>query len=335
MFKYCLLLLLIPLYVNGQEFTNLKIADGIGDIGEELINADIDGDGDEDVLFAAVTFNNIYVLFNDNGTLSKTPIAVMKDLHLTNGYGAAMPFAVGDFDKDGTMEIAYYDNVTKSSTARLSIHKYTAGHFSVIKTLDTPDLFSTDLVAGDSNNDGILDLFFTCWQLYEYESNLAGEYTLKTLSTQDLSADKCHVVDLDGDSWIDLVIEYQYNKLAVYKNDFGSFQLTGSLDPQIDQIEKVLIADFTGEGSKDLIVKSRSGKSLAFFTQNTDQSFSYQSIATNNLPRWGIDLFDNNQDGQIDIVMNGYETSQYREGLLVLENDHGSFTESFYSYYLG
>jgi hypothetical protein len=329
----CRLYLLFFIYFlvlnsNAQEYSDVKFIDGIGAL-YELSSGDIDGDGDEDVIFASHSFTNIYVLFNINGVLSRTPTAVFNEILPNKGFTYEAILAIADFDNDKKQEIIFYDNASVSSSSRLSIYKYDGEKFIKLKLFDTPNVRASSMVAKDFNHDGNVDIVFVATQIYYYESNLSGEYTLNSIPATGLPY-RCYSSDLNNDSWDDLIVKSNGDfKIHIYRNNQGVLDYQSSLDTQVGNVRKILISDMTGEGLKDLVVKDWDGDYLEIFTQNIDESFTRASITTTATRGWGIDLLDSNNDGQMDLIMNGYSYNE--AGFIILQNDKGTFSESFYS----
>lgn len=201
--------------------------------------ADIDGDGDSDLLLAS-DFGTSKVLRNDGGgVFVDITTAEISD---ENGMGAA----VGDYDNDGDLDwfvsaISYLEppagafSVDRTSGNRL-YNNDGSGNFTDV-TLDVGVLrgdWGWGSCFADFNNDGHLDIFHvngwvqSAWPQYELTPSklflARGDGTFAEVGGQAGITDRdqgrgvvCADMDADGD--IDILVANNGQQLRFYRND--------------------------------------------------------------------------------------------------------------------
>jgi hypothetical protein len=196
-----------------QQVISIK-ADG----ARAVYSADIDGDGDQDVLSASASDNEIawYENTNGQGTFGDQRIISSKAEGVRSVHTA-------DIDKDGDVDvlsasfsdgkIAWYEN---------SDGKGTFGTEDVIATLEE----ASSVHAADLDGDGDMDVV-ACTYSYEngkvvwYEnSDGQGSFGNEVeITTEVAGAMSVHTADVDGDGSPDVLsASYQDDKVAWYEN---------------------------------------------------------------------------------------------------------------------
>jgi hypothetical protein len=316
-----------------------------------LYEADIDGDGDRDIVAAGIT--NISTLFaNANGTYSVVT-STAHNLHFVS--------AIGDLTADGKPDLAAF-----GQDRRLRVYAgSTDGKFTLIGTaaeqLGTRPPFSMevaqltgdtfgDLVitgdfglgifpgngngtfaarrslntfpsqrvaTGDFDGDGRTDLLVRATPVTGRFYSSKDDYT----TPKSLSCIGARTADLDDDGKLDAVSDV----LQICKgNGDGTFteQWNGAtfLLDQVSFSKTASVADFNGDGKLDLAGASDSGD-IAIFLAKPDLQFagSRDYATTNGLY---IDTADLNGDGRHDIITSGISINVF------LADANGAFTKS-------
>ncbi len=238
--------------------------------------ADIDGDGDMDIVAASYNSDTIAWYENNNGDGSSwtaTNIATDKD-------GAKSVFAA-DMDGDGDMDIvsasinddtiAWYENDGAADPSWTT---------SVIATsAETPE----SVFAEDMDGDGDMDIVSAsradntiAW----YENNGAADpsWAATDISTSAGGANSVHAADMDGDGDMDIVSsEPGHNNISWYENN-------GATDPSWTKTvisyfpssapQAVFAADMDGDGDMDVLSALNSANSIAWYENNVGYSFT-------------------------------------------------------------
>jgi hypothetical protein len=291
--------------------------------------ADIDGDGDLDVLFA-------------NGSGYDTNGGALQQKLYTNNAGIfsgnhgnlnvanfnAKQVIAEDFDGDGDLDLMYAqmgDWPNPIGTPILLINQGgdqggTEGVFADVTATNMPSirLVSFGLCAGDVDNDGDQDVVVTdggtfggvATQQYLYLNNGSGVFTDATASrmpVDNYNAQDVILLDYDGDFDIDIALsgKGQSGKRArLYLND-GSGHF--SISPALNNVGsgatyEIDWGDLDGDGDFDAAVQSISGQSEGWArnvgptTAMTKTTFPSPNGNDDN----EMALFDYDNDGDLD-----------------------------------
>ena len=332
-------------------YAKIYINDGTGNFSEQLTKyfkgisdssistADINGDGDEDVLFTGnLTYSNLsIILYENDGNANFT-----EELSTPFRKGTSTEFS--DIDGDGDLDLFLYYFFGGS---RLYINDG-AGNF--VEVLDTsfPPLFGGTSNFVDIDNDNDEDLFITGVDgsitpyTFLYTNDGLGNFTeVEDLPFQpvDFPAVDFSDIDLDGD--LDVLILGSINSwnysAKMYLNDgLGNFTEMPDTDFQNTFLPEMKFADIDGDGDPDLLISGRKdgfGLSTKLyindgsgnFTETTDNPFI--SIHTGD-----VAFFDVENDGDLDLLMTGDQNTDNfinDPGTVLYLNDGlGNFSEA-------
>jgi hypothetical protein len=228
--------------------------------------ADVDGDGDTDVLSASLGDDKIAWYEND-GTM---PPNFAEHVISTSADVAHSVFAA-DVDGDGDTDvlsasldddkIAWYENdgdTPPAFTERI-ISTAAAGAFSVFAA-DVDGDGDTDVLSASISDDKI------AW--YENDGTIPPDFTERVITTSADSPRSVFAADVDGDGDTDVLSASAYdNKIAWYEND-------GATPPNFTEhvittrahfVFSVFAADVDGDGDTDALSASESDDKIAWY----------------------------------------------------------------------
>jgi hypothetical protein len=254
-----------------------------------IVVGDFNGDGRLDVAVAIGGFNaangRVAILRgNGDGTL-QLPVY----------YTVAIPansIAVGDFNNDNKPDIAVIGNTKDNATNTVAIltntgssfseHSFPAATYNTANGFGPNGDFIDDLVAGDFNGDGRIDLAYidgctqcdiSSEQLFILANTTSGwkaKQPAGGTGSQSLAA-----ADIDGDGITDLVIPFRgchtpcVGVAVLYMNKVFAVASSQSLDVFDEEDgptpQEVVIGDFNNDGITDIAGYSSGG---------TDQNFN-------------------------------------------------------------
>lgn len=330
------LVIILVLYNQSHaqlDFQAVKTIPNLG-LGSNVNLADLDGDGDLDVIVSTEINPVLFALFNDAGNISAVPILITPPFSGNINSSYTIPFTIGDFDNDGKAEVVEYNLTSAASTQRLSIYEFDGEKFIVAKTLTTPNTNSThSVVQGDFNKDGKLDIVYIADKLYEYESNSTDGYTPKTILTPEIIPFKCFISDIDNDTWPDIIVHDNNFKISIYRNDkTGGFTFNQSLGASVPLIREIFVVDLNNDNLKDILLQGYNQSYVDLFLQNPNGSYGSDKINFPATTGGGLDVTDLNNDNKPDIIMAGqYNDPTTQFGFIFLINEGSGFTYSFYS----
>ena len=176
--------------------------------------ADIDNDGDVDVLSASFHDHKIAWYENTDGAGSFGSQQVIS----TTAMGATAVYAA-DIDKDGDLDV-----LSASSTdSKIAWYENTDGNgsFGSQQVITNTASFAWSVYATDFDQDGDTDVFSASQQhdlIAWYENDGAQNFTVHTVSTAADGATTVYVADLDRDGKLDILsASKDDNKIAWYR----------------------------------------------------------------------------------------------------------------------
>ena len=273
-----------------------------------ISTADIDGDGDLDILYAARSKSESGWYENlGNGVISTTPNIISTESELVITVEAA------DLDRDGDLDI-----VTASlRDDTIAWHKNLGGgNFEPRNIISTAADTATSVTTADLDGDGDLDIISGSFGTRNIVSGqfLDGEVTwYENLGNSSFSdgnvialADGLRVVetaDIDGDGDFDILSASFYDdKIAWYENlgdgSFGkqSIIATGS------GAFAIITADIDNDGKLDAVYAFRNDDTIAWSKNLGNGSFGPQNIISTTADEaFSLKTADIDLDGDLDL----------------------------------
>jgi hypothetical protein len=253
--------------------------EGMTDGSSMVATADLDGDGDQDLVSANAQGNDLAVFYQTKpGRFEEKPEALGSQASTP----APLAVAAADLDGDGKIDLvsanSLGDDLTIFFQSRPGVF---AGEPDVLggpNTMDRP----VELAAGDLDGDGVLDLvsanFFDNSTIFSQLGPGTFEETPLTLIARlsENSLSSVAVAEMDGDGAQDVVTASFANELRVFfqrgPGFFPSLRIDVTSSPS-----DVKAADLDGDGDQDLVAASAGGFSgddnLTVFFQSLPGSF--------------------------------------------------------------
>ncbi len=296
--------------------------------GSEYTVADLNNDTHPDIISNDNNVNTTNVrVFLGNGAGVFTLLAKFE----TNGYHLGLEAA--DVNNDTEMDIVGIGGWGGVHMADILLGDGT-GYFSnsVIKYPTPTD--PRDLVKGDFNEDGIIDVAMchSVGNIVTIYLGQGGGKFAKTTTNYTTGAFPTQVLafDFNNDSHLDLAT---YNQSAssvtvLTGGGDGSFALLGNFGVTSTVTGRITSGDFNNDTNADLVVSGNTSRVINFLS-GTGSGFS-ASVTT---PVSGdiieIKAADFNGDGNLDLVAN---LSNINRMVLITGNGSGSFTEGTTQY---
>lgn len=221
--------------------------------------ADLDQDGYQDLLINDHGFG-IQVQWNNKGKFAKPFDIIMGDLH---------GVSVGDFDKDGNLEVIMSRGGGSGSNARNSkMYRVVGREFIPLPDFKEPLALMRGRTVRfiDGDNDGDLDLLNFAFpdsskkgasENYVYENNGNKELILHTtLPAIKVNGQKTSVTDFNNDNVLDIIL-YGHGRIRAFKGngDLTYTEVTEKVFPfNIEEVTSISEIDFDNDGDFDLFI---------------------------------------------------------------------------------
>ena len=294
--------LLAPLAMCDR-FGPSQIVTTQADHAYSVCGADLDGDGDLDLVSASIYDDTVAWYENLDGMGTFGAQRIITDL----ADGASCVFAV-DLDGDGDQdvlaallyadEIAWYENTDGLGT------------FGPPRSISTATDYPLSVFAADLDGDGDFDVLSgsshdakVAW--YENTDGL-GSFGPQTVISPTKAASVI-AKDLDGDGDLDVLsASANDNTVAWYENTdgLGSFGSQQIITTQADYAYSVNAADLDGDGDLDVLSASAGDDKVAWY-ENLDGLGGFgseQIISTTGGGAWSVHAADLDGDGDQDVL---------------------------------
>ena len=320
----------IAWYENSKDrnptFTKEDIRTDLASVNGIFV-ADLDNDGDLDIVSASANDDTIAWYENHGGTdpwFQTHEIATSAD--------EASKVFVADLDGDGDLDIisssrgddtiAWYENDGADDPT------FTAADIA------TSADGAQDVHVADLDGDGDLDIISAshdddtiAW--YENDGAANPTFTAADIATNADGAQAIDVADIDGDGDLDIVsASAGDDKIALYENngEANPTFTTVVISTDADGAHDVSIADVDGDGDLDIVSASATDDTIAWYENDgaADPTFTATDIATNADGASSVFVGDLDRDGDLDIV----STSELDDTIAWYENVRPTGTDT-------
>jgi hypothetical protein len=212
--------------------------------------------------------------------------------------------AVGDFDSDGTLDLA----VANGDSVSILLGKGD-GKFQPAKSYAAGSS-PLSLAVGDFNGDNHLDLAvanFDSDTVTILLGNGDGTFQAPQSYPAGLSPSAVAVGDLNGDNHLDLAVAnfYPDTVTVLLGNGDGSFQTAGNF-PVGALPRSIAVGDFNGDGRLDLAVASPWTDTVSVLLSNGDATFQPAKSYAAGLTPVSVAVGDFDADGHLDLAVANY-----------------------------
>jgi len=276
-----------------------------------VYSADLDSDGDMDVLSTSIIDNKIawYENTDGAGTFGLQQVIATDAMDAYSVYSA-------DLDGDGDMDvlsalnqsnkIVWYENTDGSGT------------FGIQQTISSGVYGANSVYCSDLDGDGDMDVlsasapstyptypYKIAW--YENTDGLGTFGTQQVITTDALGVCSVYSADIDGDGDMDVLSASPGdNKLVWYNNTdgLGTFGTHTVITNTADGAKVVCCADINGDGDMDVLSVCASDHTIAWY-ENTDGEGNFglqQLITAAALGACSVHSADFDGDGDVDVL---------------------------------
>ncbi|WP_017294520.1 FG-GAP-like repeat-containing protein [Geminocystis herdmanii] len=278
------------------------IRGGLGGGRNAFYGADIDRDGDIDLVSAETGDNNITIWYNNGQGTS------WSGNKIADSFGGATKVFIADFATDGFPDIV----AVARDANDLAIWRQTSGGSFSKLDIDGSLSNASAVYGGDLNGDNMLDVVAGgSGGLYWYRNNGSGNSWTKSTISNSHQPQDIKLADIDNDGDLDVIIAADNGVYYWINKGNGSF--TGATQVVNFKVAQIAVADLDRDGDNDLIFgNNASNASLFWYSNNgngipnldfgpTFTPFTIDSSGLNTITAVGVG--DANNDGFIDIAI--------------------------------
>ncbi len=287
------------------KFDKLKVISSTANGAYSVYSADLDGDGDMDVLSASNIDDKIAWYRNLDGQGNFSAEIVIS----TNADSARSVYA-SDIDGDGDMDVISASNNDDKIAWYQNLDG--AGNFSTELVVSTTANGARTVYSEDIDGDGDMDILsasHTDSKIAWYK-NTDGQGTFgPEIIITDLASGAIDVIakDIDGDGDLDVLsASYFDNKIAWYQNidGLGTFGAQQLITTNIDDANAVYASDIDGDGDLDVLSASYNDNKIAWYENTNGMGVfgAQQVISTNATGTQKVIAFDIDGDGNVDVL---------------------------------
>lgn len=282
----------------------------VGTSPQHVVLADVDGDGDLDLLTANQGSNTVSLRLN-NGVGSFSAPATGAEIVIS----AAVGVALGDLDADGDLDLVAVSGTMSATVAGTAsvLFNNGSGLFSASTgggqlTLGYGSFIP---VLGDIDNDGDLDLVVPNDGVSQGSSGSVsvrinnGQGSFSTVANRDVlslyGADEAALGDIDGDGDLDLMVvnfrgrtsTVPGHTVSVRVNNGGGFFSVPSVGAEValgDEPRSLALGDVDGDGDLDMVVAGTAPSSFATNTVDVRVNIGLNSGSLTTTSAIGADM---------------------------------------------
>ena len=276
---------------------------------------DYDSDDDLDIIITGTNIANVPEVYINQGNNIFVGDTVINLPHLTDG-----SLDMGDFNNDGRIDLLFCGN-SYPVGASTRIFKNTGNQFEELTATNIIDLRYGNGIWGDFDNDGDLDFVVTgntnsnihYTKMYQNHGDETFTEVQNTPFAQ-VSSSSLSKADYDNDGDLDLMVMGQIQSGAFITELYENQGLNSFVASQTVSFPGLVGAtaswgDLDSDGDLDLLLSGNLGgyNDLAAIYENLGNGH-FQEITNTNIPGMasgGSSLGDYNNDGLLDIVING------------------------------
>jgi hypothetical protein len=273
--------------------------------------ADLDGDGNLDVLTASYDDNKLAWYKNDGAGNFGTQRLVASDISEPKCIYAT------DFDNDGDLDVLTNSGNGFTAGQFIWFQNDGSGNFGPQQEIGDsayPPPFQVN--AADLDNDGDLDVLTASIDLFAgyceigwFENEGAGNFgDLQILATGGGGPPFVTAADLDIDGDLDILWSGDHNQIAWFENiSNGIFEAEHIITAIANDATCVYAADMDNDGDMDVLSAYAAGVNIAWYENDGNGHFGTQNVISTDAEGAGtVYAADLDNDGDLDVLSSSW-----------------------------
>jgi len=269
---------------------------------ERVRVADLDGDGDRDVIAALEESGTVVWYENEGGGV------FADEQFVAASFPGARDLNVADLDGDGDLDVA----ASAGAQSRVSWFENLdgAGTFGAERLVDTDTIGSEEVEVGDLDQDGDVDLLVASMgdDTVSWYANADGAGNFgprRVITGTALGVRSVEAADMDGDGDLDVVYAAaDANLVGLHENlGLGTFAPLQTIDALSFGPFAIDAADIDGDGDLDIASVANLGGELSWYQNGGGGVWERRLIDTGLLNPADVEAIDVDRDGDRDFVV--------------------------------
>jgi hypothetical protein len=282
---------------TGDAWYEQTVANSVGR-PEAITIADLDGDGDLDIIAAADSTDSMLWWQNDGDQN-------FSEYSIGSGTWNARTVDVADLDGDGDLDVLsasypdgdifWWENDGSQTFDENSDSEIGSGFAGV-----------QSIMAADIDGDGDLDVLgaaTTADDIFWWENDGAENFSHHTIDGSFDGARAVTAADMDGDGDLDvLAAAGTADDIAWWQNDGEENFTKQTIAAEFDGAREVVAADLDGDGDLDVLGAAQSADQITWWENDGAQSFSEHTITSGFDEVRAVAAGDVDGDGDLDVL---------------------------------
>ncbi|MEM7084893.1 MAG: FG-GAP-like repeat-containing protein [Bacteroidota bacterium] len=306
----------------------------------DVESADVDGDGDLDLVVAGEFSRNLLLINNGSGVFAEDASRLFPEKNINDGFPGedSEDIVFADFDLDDDLDILF---VSEDSLFHELLINDGAGHFTFI-AYDFPSSTGNAVAVLDLNNDDYPDVIIgNNGQNNVYINNQDLTFTaennrwpINSEGTQDLK-----LVDLDGDTDLDVIegIDLGDNNILINTNGFFTEENNRLPDTGLTlETRKISLGDVNDDGHPDIYVSTVNFTGTADLQNRlylNDGNGFFADVTADHLPtsfQNTLDavFLDYDEDGDLDLITTDFQNPNGTNYHAFANDGNGVYSET-------
>jgi hypothetical protein len=266
--------------------------------------ADLDGDGDLDVLSVSSLDEKVAVYENLGGLAFAAQRILDQESFQPRNLVAA------DLDADGDADLAVIGD------EKLKLYRNNGSGNFLLSTVFSGLDDARGIRAADLDGDGLSDLVVTSWfdsKLSWFRNLGGGSFGGRQIIASPGGADGLAAADWDGDGDIDLAVGVEFNDEIEYHENLGGavFAPRVVLANTLNGLFELDSRDMNGDGLDDLLFTAYYANKVGYVPNLGGGSFGAAVLLTPSINGpWSVNAWDPDGDGNNDFLVSSYNLNR-------------------------
>jgi len=283
-----------------EVFGALQAINSEADGASDVTAADLDGDGDVDVISASQADGTIAWYENDGNQGFTTHV-------ISSTETGASSIATGDVDGDGDLDIV----TAAATTNTVSWYENQDNEQFIARVITSEALGANHVLIVDLDGDGARDILSTSASddsIRWHENDSNQQFTTHSVNNEAAGARGLAAADLNGDGYLDLLTASSAdNSINWYANDGSQTFTAYTISETALGASSVFTTDLDRDGDTDVVATSADDNTVWWFeydatAEDEETAFVSHSITTEALGASEVITADLDGDGHTDLI---------------------------------